>query len=376
MIAEPVSIGAAVGRVLADGVAASKDQPPFAASAMDGWAVRHQDAGGPLQVVGESAAGHPFACALQPGEAVRIGTGAVLPEGADHVLIQEDAALDGDRLTATAEQPLRANVRAPGRDFHAGQELLSAGTQIVARHLGLLAALGRTDISVVRRPTVLVVTAGDELRDPGATLDPGQIYDSASVGLPALIDEWGAQGSWHGRAPDDLRACVSVWNALEAASLIVTVGGASVGDRDLLRASLAQSGGQVDWAGVAIRPGKPAWGGTTSRGIPVLGLPGNPGAALVTARLLLKPALTTMLGQGSADPTRIGQVAEPMPANGWREAHERACVSHDGGIVSLSPVADGDSSRLSPFAYADALIERAPNAAPLESGATVRYRVI
>ena len=373
---EIVPVADAVGRVLARAVVAAHDQPPFAASAMDGWAIRHADAGGPLAVVGEAAAGHPFARALGGGEAVRIGTGAMVPEGADHVLIQEEAERDGDRVRATAAQERPGNIRRAGRDFAAGQEVLAAAVAVEPRHVGLIAAAGVDRVPVRRRPRVAVLTSGDELRDPGAPLDLAQIVDSASRGLPALIDGWGGAGEWRGRAPDAMGPCVALWRGLTDCDLVVTVGGASVGDRDLLRQSLVEAGGRVDWSGVAIRPGKPSWGGATGD-TPVLGLPGNPAAALVTARLLLRPALTRMLGQGSADPPLSGRLAAPMPANGWREAHERARSWIDAeGAARLEPIADGDSSRLSPFATADALIERPAGAEALGEGGAVRFRMV
>lgn len=373
---ETVALCAAVGRTLAEPLTAAHDQPPFAASAMDGYAVRFADVSAPMTVVGEAAAGHPFARALAAGEAVRIGTGAMIPDDADHVLIQEEAVRDGNALSATAEQARPGNIRAPGRDFRTGATLLPAGAAIQPRHLGLLAASGAAAVCVRRRPRVAVLTSGDELVDAGRPLGPAQIIDSASIGLPALIDGWGGEGEWIGRAPDEMAACVALWREARSCDIIVTVGGASVGDRDLLRASLEEAGGRVDWSGVAIRPGKPSWGGRIGD-TPVLGLPGNPAAALVTARLLLKPALATMLGQGSADAALFGRLAAPMPANGWREAHERARRWTDAeGLVRLEPIADPDSSRLSPFADADALIERAAGAEAMEEGEVVRYRVV
>lgn len=373
---EIVALFDAPGRTLAEALIAAHDQPPFAASAMDGYAVRFADVSATMTVVGEAAAGHPFARSLAAGEAVRIGTGAMIPDNADHVLIQEEAARNGDALTATVEQSRPGNIRAPGRDFHTGAPLLPAGVVLRPRHMGLIAASGAAAVCVRRRPRVAVLTSGDELVDAGRPLAPAQIVDSASIGIPALIDGWGGEGEWIGRAPDDMAACVALWRQARSCDLIVTVGGASVGDRDLLRASLMKAGGRVDWSGVAIRPGKPSWGGRIGS-TPVLGLPGNPAAALVTARLLLRPALATMLGHGSADNALVGRLSAPMPANGWREAHERARRWTDAeGQVRLHPIADPDSSRLSPFADADALIEREAGAEAVGESAVVRYRAV
>ncbi len=342
---------------------------------MDGYAVRWADNGKWLSLVGEAAAGHPYHRDLQAGEAVRIGTGARVPKLADHVLIQEQAERDGDRVRASQPQPRPRNIREAGRDFAAGDVLLPAGTQVEARHVGLLAAANQAILSVHRRPIVGVITSGDELVDPGTELSGAQIVDSGSVGLPALARRWGAQCAWIGRSPDRLDEAVALWRKAGSCDLIVSVGGASVGDRDLLRLALEQAGGRVLWSGLSIRPGKPSWMGEIA-GVTVLGLPGNPAAALVIARLLLRPAIEAMLGRRDEDKPLPGRLAQAMPANGWREAHERARRSLDEGLVRLHPVADGDSSRLSPFATADALIVRPAGAEAAVAGDLVHYRMI
>ena len=329
-----------------------------------------------LSLVGGAAAGHPYDRALQKGEAVRIGTGARVPQGADHVLIQEEADHQDDRVRAAEPQPRPRNIRHIGRDFATGDVLLPSGIVIEARHIGLLAAANLSVVTVRRRPTVGVMTSGDELVNPGTVLSNAQIVDSASFGLPALARHWGAQCDWIGRSPDRLDEAVALWRHSGSYDIVVTVGGASVGARDLLRSSLEQAGGRVLWTGVAMRPGKPSWMGEIG-GVPVLGLPGNPAAALVAARLLLRPAVETMLERIDGDTLLVGRLAEPMPPNGWREAHERACRSLDrSGSVVLRPIADGDSSRLLPFSSADVLIVRPAYAAALETGSLVEYRLI
>lgn len=342
---------------------------------MDGYAVRWADVGTWLSLVGEAAAGHPYDRHLQAGQAVRIGTGARVPDGADHVLVQEEAERDGGRVRASQPQPTPRNIREAGRDFASGDVLLPAGTRIEARHVGLLAAANQATLSVRRRPLVGVLTSGDELVDPGTELSGAQIVDSGSVGLPALSRRWGAQCAWIGRSPDRLDEAAALWRQPSSCDLIVSVGGASVGDRDLLRLALQQAGGRVLWSGLAIRPGKPSWMGEVAD-VPVLGLPGNPAAALVVARLLLRPAIDRMLGRHAEDKPLLGCLAEAMPANGWREAHERAWRSLDEGSVTLHPVADGDSSRLSPFATADALIVRPAGAKAAAVGELIQYRMI
>lgn len=373
---ERIPLSHAVGRVLASDVRAEHDQPPFRASAMDGYAVRFADVGNRLTLVGEAAAGHPHPAPLGQGEAVRIGTGAVVPDGADHILIREQAEQDGTSLRATEAQTEPGNIRRPGRDFAAGTQLLSAGTRIEARHIGVLAAANIAELEICAAPSVRVLTSGDELEDVGLPLTRGHIFDSAQYGLPALIESWGGVAEWAGRIGDEMSECIAVWGKVDDCGLLLIVGGASVGDRDLVRSSLVESGGSVNWSGVAIRPGKPAWMGAIG-GVPVLGLPGNPAAALVAARLLLRPALAAALGQDARDEPLTGRLATSMPANGWRQAHERArrALATD-GVVHLHPVADADSSRLSPFATADALIEREAGAKKAQEGELVQYRMI
>lgn len=376
MPAQAVPLADAVGRVLARDVVARHSQPPFDASAMDGWAVRFGDLPGPLAVVGEAAAGHPFGRALRAGETVRIGTGAPLPEGADHVLIQEEAAREGDTVRATAQQERPRNVRSAGRDFATGAMLLAAGTRIEPRHVGLIAASGTATVAVRRRPRVGVFTSGDELVAPGDPLGPARIVDSARHGLPALIAGWGGEGIWLSRTSDRVEDCISLWAETTEVDLIVTVGGASVGDRDLLRSSLESTGGRVEWAGVAIRPGKPAWFGRAGD-LPVLGLPGNPTAALVAARLLLAPMLNAWLDRDCRDAPMVGRLAEPMAANGWRAAHERArCWTDEEGTIRLRPIPDADSSRLAPLAEANVLVERPPGGETAGKDSLVLYRFI
>lgn len=373
---EDVSLHDAPGRTLAEAIVATRDQPAFAASAMDGYAVRFADVGEPLTVVGEAAAGHPFGRSLASGETVRIGTGAPVPAGADHVLIQEEAERDGDRVRATQPQPRPRNIRTAGRDFASGDTLMAAGSRVEARHIGLLAAANRTDVLVRRRPRIGVITSGDELVPAGQPLSPSSIVDSATAGLPALVRGWGAEAEHLGRAADDLAAVTKLWRTAHDMDLLVTVGGASVGERDLLRRSLEDAGGRVLWAGVAIRPGKPTWLGECE-GTPILGLPGNPAAALVAARLLLRPAIEAMLGWTDENPALFGRLAAALAANGPREAHERASwtLSPD-GVATLTPEPDGDSSRLSPFATCDTLVERPAHAPAAEIGDVARFRLI
>ncbi|MEO7027563.1 MAG: molybdopterin molybdotransferase MoeA, partial [Caulobacteraceae bacterium] len=278
---ERVVLDDALGRVLAADVLAGRDQPPFFASAMDGWAVRAAAGAGPRRIIGESAAGRGFAGELAPGDAVRIFTGAALPAGADAVVIQEDARHEGDRVWVP-EALAGRHARPPGQDFRAGERLLAAGERLDPWRLALAAAAGAGTLLVRRRPRVAVLTTGYELADPGATPGPFQIFDSGSTALTALARSWGAEASALSRAGDDIAAIAGAVGGARC-DLLVVVGGASVGDHDLVKPALAGLGLALRVESVAVRPGKPTWFGTLADGRRVLGLPGNPASALVCA---------------------------------------------------------------------------------------------
>ena len=363
---ETVPLAQAVGRVLAQAVDAQRDQPPFPASAMDGYAVRAADTPGRLTVVGESAAGAGFAPRLSPGQAVRIFTGAAVPEGADAIVIQEDARREGEAV----EVPQTAAgtfVRPRGGDFQQGTVLLAAGQRIDPWRLSLAASAGRAELAVARRPRVALLSTGEEIVEAPATPGPFQIFDSGTPALAAMIDAWGGEPVRLRPVGDDLKAITAAM-AEAACDLLVTVGGASVGDHDLVRAAGEALGLTLDVASIAVRPGKPTFFGRLGDGRLMLGLPGNPASAFVCAELFLRPLLSAWQGS-SAELGMIPALSlDALPANGPREHWMRARLSHADGRVAVRPYRDQDSSLVTVFAAADALLRRAPGAPAVAAG--------
>ena len=367
---EQVALAASLGRVLAKAVVAERDQPPFAASAMDGWAIRRADLATVerFQIAGESAAGHGHAAAIQPGQAVRIFTGAPVPPGADLVVIQENAVRDGDQVRFSLEGEAAAHIRPAGGDFRAGDGLLAAGLRLDPWRLALAAAAGRDVLAVARRPRVAILATGDELVAPGQTPGPDQIFESGSFSLAALIEAWGGEAIRLTAAGDSLEAITAAVAGAQA-DLIVTLGGASVGDHDLVKPALASLGLVLGVETIAIRPGKPTWFGGLTDGRRVLGLPGNPASGLVCAELFLRPLLAALTGADPAPPLSVARLTTPLPANGAREHWMRATRAIDPeGRVTVTPFSDQDSSLVRVFARADALLMRPPGAAPAQVG--------
>lgn len=368
-VAEAVPLADAVGRVLADDVAAVRDQPPFDASAMDGYAVRSSDGPGPLSVVGESAAGRGYEGALHAGEAVRIFTGAAIPAGADAIVIQEDATRDGDTVTVPAVEPGR-HLRPAGGDFKGGQPLLARGVRIDPWRLSLAAAAGRAELSVARRPRVALFSTGEEIVEAPAQPGPFQIYDSGSPALAAMIAAWGGEVRRARPVRDDLEATVDALRAAEG-DLVVTVGGASVGDHDLVRKAGAALGVELKVASVNVRPGKPTFFGRLADGRLMLGLPGNPASAFVCAEMFLRPILNRWQGAPAEPATIPARLEADLPANGSREHWMRAKLTYSAGGVSVRPFRDQDSSLVSVFAAADALMRRLADAPAVSAGEVV-----
>jgi molybdopterin molybdotransferase len=352
---------AAMGRVLAEPIGAARDQPPFIASAMDGWAVRRADAldePASLRIVGESAAGAGYAGVLGAGEAVRIFTGAPLPDGADLVCIQEEAVREGDQVRLGPLAQAKTNLRPRGGDFGAGTVLLEAGARLNPARLSLAASAGAASALVAPQPRVAILATGEELVAPGGDPGPWQIYDSNSLGLSALAAGWGARALRLATAGDDVEAIVEAVRGVDA-ELIVTVGGASVGDHDLVKPAFARLGLVQTVGTVAMRPGKPTWFGTLGDGRRVLGLPGNPASAFVAAELFLRPLLAAWQGADPALPMIVARLAEPLLQTGPREHWMRAELSVTGeGTLMVRAFADQDSSLVGVFARADALVRR------------------
>ncbi len=368
--AEAVPLARALGRVLATDIVAARDQPPFAASAMDGWAVRAADGPGALRIIGESAAGRGFAGALGPGEAVRIFTGAAVPAGADAVVIQEDARRDGDRVVIPAVGEPR-HVRPAGQDFRAGDRLLAAGARLDPWRLSLAAAAGLAMLRVSRRPRVAILSTGEEVVEPGGSPGPFQIFNSGSAALCALVDAWGGEALALRPVGDDVAATAGAVENV-ACDLIVTVGGASVGDHDLVKPAMARLGLALRVEGVALRPGKPTWFGILGDGRKLLGLPGNPASALVCAELFLRSLIATLQGSDPAVRLVTARTATALSANGAREHWMRARLTHaPDGLLVAEAFDDQDSSLVSVFANADALLRRTPGAPAAAAGEAV-----
>jgi len=360
---EPVKLEQAWGRTLAQDLIAARDQPPFRSSAMDGYACRQADTGNSLRVVGESAAGSGFERRVEAGEAVRIFTGAPVPEGAEVVVVQEQARVAGSEVTLPVVEKLGANIRVRGVDFPAGEVLLAQGRRLDGRAMALAAAAGFAEVSVARLPRIAVLATGPEVVPPGATPGVYQIYDSVSFGLAGLLTQWGAKSFNVASRADDAEVIAdAVESAFAEADLLVTVGGASVGKYDVVKPALERFGLALLVDKVAVRPGKPTWYGRTTRG-PVLGLPGNPAAALVCAYLFLRPLIDAMTGRDAAEgvtPVRA-RLRGKLAANGSFESFSRAALSlSPEGVLEVTPADRQDTSLLSVFAGSDALIRRAP----------------
>lgn len=375
--AEQIGLAAALGRTLTQAVTAMRDQPPFDASAMDGWAVRTADAriGARLSIAGESAAGKPFEGVLEPGHAVRIFTGAPVPAGADRVVIQEDAVREGDHVLLNAIAPT-SHIRPRGGDLKAGETVLSPGDRLDPWRIALAASAGAATLAAARRPRVAILANGEELVPPGAAPAPWQIFESGSSGLAAMAVLWGAEPILLPAAADHADTIAAALADVEA-DLIVTVGGASVGDHDLVKPALARFGLSLAVETVALRPGKPTWFGTLGDGRRVLGLPGNPASAFVCAQLFLKPLILAMLGRPSEPVLRRAVLAAPLPANGPREQWMRARLTfNDDGRMVIEPFARQDSSLVGIFARADALLVREADAPPANAGDTAGFLVL
>lgn len=339
-VAEEVALADAHGRVLAEDVAAAHDVPPFANSAMDGFAVR--GCGPEFAVVGESRAGAPFAGSLADGEAVRISTGAALPAGGEAVVPVERSALRGvappesERLSTTGPIEPGDHVREAGEDLRAGAVVLPAGTRLSPAALGLAAGAGRAALRVARRPRVTIVATGDELVDPGEPLGPGQIHDSNALALAALVAEAGATVVSSLRAGDDRAATVAALrDALVGADLVLVSGGVSVGPHDHVKPALAELGVQERFWRVALRPGKPTWFGTRGETL-VIGLPGNPVSALVTFVLFARPALDALQGAPPA-PRRRVPLAHPVARRAERDEAVRVHLDAEGRASATGP---------------------------------------
>ena len=374
--AEYVALSDAVGRVLAEDVASRRTQPPFAVSAMDGYAVHSADVAAVparLKVVGSVPAGQAYAGTLGRGEAVRIFTGAPLPGGADAIVIQEDTDRDGSIVIVREAAPAGHYVRPAGLDFRDGVVELNAGRRLTPRDIGLAAAMNRPWLLVHRRPRIAILPTGDEVVMPGDPVGPNQIVSSNGPALAALVGQCGGIPVLLPIAPDEADGLQRIAAAAVGADFLVTTGGASVGEHDLVRDALGASGLVLDFWKIAMRPGKPLMVGRY-RDTPMMGLPGNPVSSLVCGLLFLKPAIERLLGLPDPGPGEMeARLAVPLAANDRRQDYLRAKLSRAGdGTLEVCPFPQQDSSMMSLLAKSDCLVIRPPHASAAAIGETVR----
>lgn len=355
---ETVPLAKANNRVLSQDVTARRDQPPFAASAMDGYAVAGADAktGATFKVIGEAAAGHGFIGIVDKGEAARIFTGAPLPQGTDWVVIQEDVIRDGDMITLGDALETKSNVRPAGADFKTG-DTITAPRRLTPSDVALLASMNIPRVPVTRRPTVAIIATGDELVQPGEDPGPDQIIASNSYGIAALLENLGAHTRLLPIARDTVSSLELSFDLAKDADLIVTIGGASVGDHDLVGSVAQAQGMERAFYKIAMRPGKPLMAGRMGNAT-MIGLPGNPVSAMVCGHIFLAPVINKMLGLGETPaPRQMATLAKDIGANGPREHYMRAQLGSDGVTIHDRQ----DSSLLTVLAGANCLAIRPIN---------------
>jgi molybdopterin molybdotransferase len=375
LAAEQVSVADGLGRVLAEDVRARVTQPPLAVSAMDGYAVRAADAQqvpATLKVVGSAPAGGSYDGKLRPGEAVRIFTGGPVPDGADAIVIQEDTTAEGDKVTVREAPKPGRYVRPAGLDFKAGEVGIRAGHRLGPRDVGLAAAMNVPWLAVRRRPRIAILATGNEIVMPGEPLGPNQIVSSNALALAAAVSAWGGEPVNLGIAQDTKESLQTLAAGARGADLLVTTGGASVGEHDLVQSALGERGLAVDFWQIAMRPGKPLIFGRLGD-TPLLGLPGNPVSSMVCAIIYLRPAMERMLGLAAQEaPQATARLGRDLGPNDRRQDYLRARLHRaaDGELVA-TPFDMQDSSMLSRLAHADCLVIRPPHAPAAKAGERV-----
>ncbi len=366
------------GRTLAATVTSKLDNPPFNASAMDGYAVRAADVAtvpASLNVIGEAGAGKPFSGKLGKGEAVRIFTGGRVPEGADAIVIQENVTASGASITVQETAARGANIRPQGQDFAKGETLLEPGRRLTARDVLIAASSGHAKLAVTRKPVVAILSTGDELVTPGTPLGPGQISGSNAYGLAAVVETAGGEARFLGIARDSLASLEEFIAVSEGADILVTSGGASVGDHDLVRPALENAGAKLDFYKIAIRPGKPLFFGSRFSGGKLqycLGLPGNPVSALICSRVFLVPLIGKLLGRETPFESLEAVLAEPLPANGTREHYMRGLLDLNSASPRVTPFKNQDSGLIKSLQRANCLVVVPADAPAQAAGTTVR----
>lgn len=372
---ETVSLENALGRVLDQDLVAKITQPPFPASAMDGFAVNSSDLNElpvHLDIVGEAAAGHPFEGSIRAGQAVRIFTGAPVPEGADIVIMQENCNYSDDNVQINCTSLPQTHIRPAGFDFHEGEALIQEGVPLHYRHLALAAAMNYGELVVRRKPVVAILATGDELVKPGSSLKNGQIVSSIPDGVSRLIELSGGSVKFLGIASDRLSSLKEHLAQAQDVDIILTIGGASVGDHDLVQQALVDLGMKLDFWKIAMRPGKPLMVGKLGKQ-QVIGVPGNPVSAHICSLVFLRPLLRAMLGVSPLyDDLRKAHLLHALDQNGPRQHYMRSLALYDDtGRFVVEPIENQDSSLLASFAKANALIVREPHAAALSKDETV-----
>ena len=379
LAAEQVALPDALGRVLAEDVASRLTQPPVDVSAMDGYAVRAADVASlpvALKVIGESAAGGAFDGTLGAGQAVRIFTGAMVPDGADAIVIQENTDAEGGAVIVKEGVAPGTYIRPAGLDFRAGQVLLAAGRVLTARDVGLAAAMNVPWLKVRRRPRIAILATGDEVVMPGEPLGRTQIISSNSVALDAYVRALGGAPINLGIASDNEESLHAMLAGARGADMLVTIGGASVGDHDLVRKVLGAEGLELTFYKVAMRPGKPLIFGRLGD-VPVLGVPGNPVSAGISTVIFLGPAMEVMLGlrlpgEDAAGPAPTALLGCDLAANDRRQDYLRAALGRDAeGSLVATPFEKQDSAMMALLAAADCLVVRPPHAPPAKAGERV-----
>ena len=367
---ETLTLDRAAGRALLEPARARLTQPPFDAAAMDGYALRAQDMGGPLRVIGTSAAGHPWEGQPQPGTAIRIFTGAPVPSGYDRVVMQEMTTRSGDDLTVT-ETGTASHIRLRGNDFSEG-DLLPEGRRLTAADIGLLAAMNVPQVTVARQPRVAILAGGDELVRLGEAPRPGQIVSSNDLAIAALAADAGGVAQILPIARDTEASLHESFAAASEADLIVTIGGASVGDHDLVGKVAADLGMQRAFYKIAMRPGKPLMAGKLG-GSAMIGLPGNPVSAMVCGLLFMQPLILRMQGLDAGHRLHRARLGSDLAAEGNRQHYLRATLTEGADLPQIDPFDDQDSARLSLMAQADALLVRPADDPARKAGEVVTF---
>lgn len=367
---EIIHLSQGLDRVLADPVTALRDQPPFPTSVMDGYAVASARPGEQKHMIGESAAGHRFDGHVGPQDAVRIFTGAVVPQGATRVVIQEDVTRANDTITLAENLDTPSYIRPSGADFKAGATF-EAPRKLTPSDLALLASMNVPTLPVFRKPIVAIISTGDELVMPGEAPSSDQIIASNGIGIAALLQKAGAETRVLPIAKDTAQSLKLTFSLAADADMIVTIGGASVGDHDLVQNVAKSEGLELEFYKIAMRPGKPLMAGRL-RGTPFIGLPGNPVSSMVCAAIFMLPLIEAMQGLSPSSNLLKGRLSHGLPKNGQREHYMRARL--DDGQVTVAD--QQDSGLLTILAQSNCLVKRPPNAPPIEAGEDVELLML